>query len=1193
MKKSIAFLLLLSLIISTAGGPAFAKGHTRKNIKRRSKAKVTTEIKIDPAVKKLAPVSKEFIKSNVRFNKLKNARRALKLSKLKKSKESKKGKIQKAKKKVKLPRFYGLRKDPLKVTGKPSKSLMSRRVGLPAKYDLREHGKATPVKDQGPNGSCWAFAAYGSFESTMMPKNNDFSEKHMRNTHGYDWGPKDGGTRAVSTAYLARWSGPIKESDDPYSPYDFKSPSNLTRSKDLMKAIYIPDRDKTALKTAVMKYGAIETVVKAAGLSQYNGHYNPGGGYADHAVTIMGWDDSFSRTKFDTTAPGDGAWLIKNSWGKTWGKKRNGYYWVSYYDAQTSTDNVQYVGQDKGQFDNIYQYDWLGMTSSTGGNQGYFANVFTATNKQQYVNAVGFFTNNHGTSYDVYLVKDYKGVSSFGSKVKVASGKVDYAGYYVVKFKPQAIKAGGKFAPVVHFRTSGSKCIPIEKPVPRYTSRATASSGQSYTSSDGNSWADLTNSIRNANVCVKAFTTSNGSGGDIDNDPGEDRDIDGDDDSDVDEEDEDEDEDDSDIDDDDEDFDDEDDDSDMDDEDDDSDMDDDDDDSDMDDDDEDYDDEDDDEDYDDGDDDSDDGDYDDDTDDEEVDNTIDSLSVKTGRRKYAQGQTVKVRVKVKNSSGRGVKKALVKINVGKVSLERHTATGGIAEFKIKTNRSTRVGKHTVEVEASGDGGSAEGETSFTIIKNDDDDGSTVDKKDRKQIYVDMVGRKHCGLGGYIKLNVKVRDMYGRPFRYIPVNFNVKCPNGKVISHQKRTCWYGNTQFVIKVSPNSPQGKYVVTAKVEHKGWKTGNSKFTVNVDDVIDDDEADDEDDDSDDDADDDDSDDDSDDDADDDKDEDSDDDADDEDDDSDDSDDGSEFDDDDKDDKDDKDDDDEVSPDPDDEDDSDGPSPRPDDDDKDDEADEEEEEEEEEEEPEKDLTITVKSNKKVYRRGDVSRFTAKVKSNGKPVEGLNVKFTIVRSNKTKEKSLRKTNRKGTAKLSASSNSRTPLGKYKIIAIVSGEGYKTTKAKAYYKFIKEKEEEEEEEDDKDNDDYKPTPPEPPKPPKPPKPEPKVLRVQLRMGSGYYKQGQAVQCTATVTDSKGQPVSGASVKFTLRYPAGQTSGSQGQSDGYGRAPFNFGTSTRSPIGTYTITAEATKPGYTSGSGSTRFYLQSCGGGGGGG
>ena len=50
----------------------------------------------------------------------------------------------------------------------------------------------------------------------------------------------------------------------------------------------------------------------------------------DHSVSLIGWDDSYSASNFLITPPGDGAWIIKNSWGTDYGDK--GYYYISYYD---------------------------------------------------------------------------------------------------------------------------------------------------------------------------------------------------------------------------------------------------------------------------------------------------------------------------------------------------------------------------------------------------------------------------------------------------------------------------------------------------------------------------------------------------------------------------------------------------------------------------------------------------------------------------------------------------------------------------------------------------------------------------------------------------------------------------------------------------------------------------------------------
>jgi len=95
----------------------------------------------------------------------------------------------------------------------------------PETYDLRTLGKLTPVKNQNPCGSCWAFAAYGSMESCLLPGETwDFSENNMKNTHGFDRGHCEGGNEMIATAYLARWSGAIDEADDPYDPDSNISP---------------------------------------------------------------------------------------------------------------------------------------------------------------------------------------------------------------------------------------------------------------------------------------------------------------------------------------------------------------------------------------------------------------------------------------------------------------------------------------------------------------------------------------------------------------------------------------------------------------------------------------------------------------------------------------------------------------------------------------------------------------------------------------------------------------------------------------------------------------------------------------------------------------------------------------------------------------------------------------------------------
>ncbi|WP_300410418.1 lectin like domain-containing protein [Lagierella sp.] len=410
----------------------------------------------------------------------------------------------------------GIKASPLEIKDAEVRTRV--RSVYPSRFDLRKEGRVTPVRSQGKNGSCWAFATYGAMESYLKFFGEfDFSEKHMRNTHGFDWGIDDGGNREIAAAYLSRGSGPVSEGADPYDPRSSDSPENVDRMLDIDQIIYLPNManafQNDDIKWAIMKYGGVYTTINSSEYyenKKYNSYYNPGAGKADHAVTIVGWDDGFSRNAFTSKPAGDGAWICKNSWGKNF--LDNGYYYVSYYDAHCGKSNAVFVPKGLDKEANIYQYDPLGATRSVGyGGEGYMANVFTST-RDEYLKEVGLFNVSARTKYTIYAVQNISKTSELGeNKVEIASGVLKYPGYYNIKTDKINIKEGETFGIVVYMDSTSNGYrfpLPVEAKINSFSSKAFAEEGQSYVSANGESWTDLTRQLPDANFCIKAITST-------------------------------------------------------------------------------------------------------------------------------------------------------------------------------------------------------------------------------------------------------------------------------------------------------------------------------------------------------------------------------------------------------------------------------------------------------------------------------------------------------------------------------------------------------------------------------------------------------------------------------------------------------------------------------------------------------------
>ncbi|GBM20571.1 Cathepsin L [Araneus ventricosus] len=195
---------------------------------------------------------------------------------------------------------------------------------LPYAVDWRQKSIVTHVKDQQQCGSCYTFSAAGALEGQYALKTGrlvSLSEQNLLDCSSSEGNLGcQGGWMNKAFEYVRKNGGIDTEQSYPYTAQVGTCRFNQnTVGATCRGYVDIPSGDERALKQAVASVGPVSVAIDA---SQYSFQLYSSGIYyepkcssqkLDHAVLAVGYG----------TENGVDYWLVKNSWGTSWGE--NGY----------------------------------------------------------------------------------------------------------------------------------------------------------------------------------------------------------------------------------------------------------------------------------------------------------------------------------------------------------------------------------------------------------------------------------------------------------------------------------------------------------------------------------------------------------------------------------------------------------------------------------------------------------------------------------------------------------------------------------------------------------------------------------------------------------------------------------------------------------------------------------------------------
>ena len=186
---------------------------------------------------------------------------------------------------------------------------------LPSKFDLRDYGWVTPVKNQGQLGVCWAFATIGALESALLKATGiqyNLSENNLKDVMikysniGYE-NLDEGANAEVTANYVISWIGPVNNSEDKYDELG-KISKVLDSNVHIQNAVLVNGsaKDIDSIKKTIIEYGGVTIALfwdNAYFNPNTNAYYDDSESSINHFLLIVGWDDNYSKDNFKTTPP--------------------------------------------------------------------------------------------------------------------------------------------------------------------------------------------------------------------------------------------------------------------------------------------------------------------------------------------------------------------------------------------------------------------------------------------------------------------------------------------------------------------------------------------------------------------------------------------------------------------------------------------------------------------------------------------------------------------------------------------------------------------------------------------------------------------------------------------------------------------------------------------------------------------------